>query len=160
MIIYCAESFDSNLSEKGKLVYHLGEGVLYHFQNKNFGTGIKKISYTAVSMESEKMQYYGLGNNYMKRKRMYVSVFHIPIIDAIVYDNDELLWEWVRRILEETDKMKDAGVKDFDNPAFRLELKTYLDDSIPKALAGENLIEGMTLSQEIQDDIAAIYRKM
>lgn len=160
MIVYCNENLSIDLKREGSLASKLFSGLIFFFQNKNFGSGLNEIVFIMLAGDKEYQQHYGVGRIYKKRSKTYSSIF---LSDYEVMENlsdEELLKYLSNELIDEAKEIKKLNIPDFDTDSFLHQLSIYLNESMPEALLGKYLSEGKVLNPDIKETMRQKFLKL
>jgi len=152
MIVYGGcDFYDSQ--EKTFFVADYFGGLIYHFQNLDFGESVKEIVYHSVTSNTPFLNFleekdfkpkYGRRN---KGIRTY-SVFDSNIAQELT--GLKLLSFISEHIMLETSKFSEFKIKKFDLDAYKIALRQYFDDALTLIKEGRNPSEGKILNEDIE----------
>ncbi|HEX4875089.1 MAG TPA: hypothetical protein VFV31_00360 [Chitinophagaceae bacterium] len=156
MTVYCNSGFSEDIKEKNFYIAKFLGGMIYHFQNLEFGDSVKEIvHYMACGPESFLFSH-GIGMSYGRRNRGLSSLFTISYEKVKDLSEKPLLDYVSSELLIETDKLGQIKPKKFDLTAYKNSLTDYLADSINIVTSGGDPSSNKILNKDIQE---AMWKK-
>jgi len=150
MIVYCNCGFSKDLQDKNLYCVNFFNGMLFHFQDMDFGNGVKEIAYYILSGDSVFLVSYGIGIGYGRKNKNIGSIFSLNYEIIQTLEAEALLNYVSQQLIEETRKFALKKIKDFDLDGYIGSLKEYFSEAMRLMREGKIPGEGKIVSEEIQ----------
>ncbi len=160
MTVYCNPNFSQKLWDKTVYITKYMSGMIYHFQDRNFGEGVKEIVYHPMSGDSVFWVSFGVGTSYSKKSKSIGVLFAIDYETVQLLEGEALLSFVSDRMIEETNKFVDKKIKDFDFAGYIKSLGEYFAEAMLLVRAGRNPSEGKVLNPDIQLAMAKKWSRL
>ena len=151
MIVRCVANFPDELEFYRTTANKLYSGLIYFFQNKDFGIGLKEIAFRMLTGDEDSLQHYCIGSKYSKKIKSYGSLFVIEYKLMIQLSDRDLLGYFKQELIKEAIEISEAQIKDFDLDTFIQQLEMYFDEAIPMVMSGKYPSEGKVLNKDIEE---------
>jgi hypothetical protein len=160
MTVYCNCGFSKDLQHKNHQCVRFLNGMLFHFQNLNFGDGVKEIAHYIVSGDSVFLVSYGAGIGYGRRTKNIGSIFFMDYETIQSLEGEALLKYVSQQLIEETKKFTEKKIKNFDLEGYLKSLEEYFAEAMQLMREGKNPGEGKVLNEDIQMAMAKKWSKL
>lgn len=160
MIVYCNPGFSQDMWDKTVYVTKYMSGMIFHFQNKNFGDGVKEIVYGPLSGDSIFWVSNGTGTTYGRKSKSIGSLFAMDYQTIQSLEGEALLKFVSRQVIEETKKFVEKKIEDFDLEGYIKSLEEYFVVAMQLIKEGKNPGEGKVLNKDIQLAMAKKWSKL
>lgn len=160
MIVYCNFSITNQPSTKELTLFEFVSGMGYHFQNLNFGDGVKEISYLIVGNDPSHLSFYGPGIVFGRKNRTVSSLFVVGYEMVLSLEGEKLFKFIHTQLINESFRFGDKKIKNFDLESYVKSLDKYLSEATQLMLEGKLPAEGKVLNEDIQTAIAKKFSKL
>jgi hypothetical protein len=162
MIVYGGCDFYGS-QEKTFFVAKFFSGLIFHFQNKDFGESVREIVYHGVSSNTPFLNFleqkdfkakYGRRNKGIQT----YSVFDNNVTEELKELN--LLSFISKHIMDETAKFSELKIKKFDLEAYTIALQQYFDNALILLKEGKDPSERKILNEDIESAMQKKWRNI
>jgi hypothetical protein len=160
MTVYCNPGFSPDMWDKTVYVAKYMSGMMYHFQNINFGEGVKEVVYHAMSGDSIFRLSFGVGITYGKKNKSIGSLFMMDYETVQSLEGEALLKYVSQQLIEETKNFEEKKIKNFDLEGYIKNLEEYFAEAMQLMREGKNPGEGKVLNEDIQMAMAKKWSKL
>src|ERR1700741_4134311 len=130
MTVYCNSGFSQDIWNKALYTSEFMSGMIYHFQNINFGKGVKEVVYIAICGDSVFLLSYGPGTTYGRKNKSIGALFFMDYETVQSLEGEALLRYIGQQLIENTKKFAEKKIKDFDLEGFIKSLREYLEEAM------------------------------
>lgn len=160
MTVYCNPNFSQQMWDKTVYATKYMSGMIYHFQDKNFGGAVEEIVYHPMSGDSVFWVSFGVGTTYSRRNKSIGSLFAMDYEIIQSLEGEALLKFVSRQVIEETKKFTEKKIKDFNLEGYIKSLEEYFVVAMQLMKEGKNPGEGKVLNKDIQLAMAKKWSKL
>ncbi len=160
MIVYCNPMFSPDLWEKNVYAAEFMSGMIYHFQNRNFGNGLIEVVYIAISGDSVYLLSFGPGMSYSRRHKNIGSGFIMDYETIQSLEGEPLLTYLAEQVILDSKKFVEKNIKNFDLDEYIKALEEYFDEALRLMRDGKNPAEGKVLNDEVQLAMAKKWSRL
>ncbi|TXJ29021.1 MAG: hypothetical protein E6Q24_04915 [Chitinophagaceae bacterium] len=160
MIVYCNTAFEQESWEKNVIATDYLSGLIYHFQNLNFGPGVNEIVYLVVSGTSGFTFSYEEVLKFKKKTKTIESIFFCDYNIVREADRSKLIEYLEEQLLSESTKFKNLNTPDFQLDDYITSLKGYLLEAKKLMQQNINPAAGKKLNDDIQEAMAKKFLKL
>ena len=160
MTVYCNPNFSQSMWDKTVYVAKYMSGMIYYFQNKNFGEAVKEIVYHPMSGDSVFWVSFGVGITYGRKSKSIGSLFAMDYETIQSLEGEALLTYVAQQVIEKTKRFADKKIKSFDLEGYIKSLEEYFAEALQLMREGKNPGEGKELNEEIQLEMAKKWSKL
>lgn len=160
MIVYCNCGLSPEFGIRNQYVVDYLDGLIYHFQDLNFGQGVEEVAYYMACGDEEYLRYIGKGISYSRKSRSLGSIFFLDYNIARGLEIEKLLLYVSRQMIEESARFGEKKVKDFDLGKYIESLEDYFEEAMQLMRDGKKPGEGKVLNSDIQLAMAKKWSKL
>ncbi|MBL7733562.1 MAG: hypothetical protein JNM88_20500 [Chitinophagaceae bacterium] len=135
-------------------------GLLYFFQDKDFGKGVQEIAYIAKSGDSVFLFSFGPGTTYSSRYKRIGCGFIMDYDTIQSLERESLLAYTGGQLIAQTRKFSEKRIKDFDLDGYTESLSEYIKEAKAIILNGGSPDEGKSLNEDIRENLAKRWYKL
>lgn len=135
-------------------------GMIYHFQDKEFGESIREVAYHAVSGDSVYLLSFGEGATYGRRNKSLGTLFKMDYETIQSLEGEALLRYVSQQVIEETKKFAEKKIKNFDLEGYIRSLEEYFTEAFQLMREGKNPCKGKVMNDEIMLAVAKKWSKL
>jgi hypothetical protein len=150
MIVDCIPHMPKAVWDKTVYIGEFMSGMVYHFQDKEFGESIKEVAYNVVSGDSVFLVSFGEGITYGRRNKSLGSLFETNYETIQSLEGEALLKHVGEQLIAETKKFAEKKIKDFDLEGYIKSLEEYFNEAMQSMREGKRPDEGKVANEEIQ----------
>lgn len=150
MIVYCNFAHSDTVNDKTFYLYKFVAGMLYHFQNINFGTGVKEIVYYGMCDYPSDLDSTSPWVRFGSKNKCITCSFYLNNEKVSSLEGDILLKFVAEQMLLSSNKFIEKKIKDFSVESYCKSLSDYFSYALPLVMEGRNLEEGKSLNEDIK----------
>ncbi|MCX6318577.1 MAG: hypothetical protein NTW29_14890 [Bacteroidetes bacterium] len=162
MVVYGTCEFYDNLDKTFFAAKYLG-GLIYHFQDLDFGEGVREIVYYSVSSNQPFLNFLEEKDFKPKYGRRNKGISTYAVFDNNLADDlnePDLLLFLSGHIMEETKKFADFNFRKFNLDAYTISLQQYFDNACQLINDGRDPSEGKKLNEDIEQTMLRKWRNL
>lgn len=160
MIVYCNIALAQESWEKNKIAADYLSGLIYHFQELDFGTNINQIAYMAVGGDANFRISYEEGIKYRKKNKTIESVFFMDYTTLTALEQLPLVKYIGEQLISESVKFKNLNIHDFYLDKYIASLESYLLEAKELIQQGISPSAGKKLNDDIQEAMTKKYLRL
>lgn len=160
MTVYCNCGLSPEYGVRNDYIIDYFSGLVYHFQDLNFGNGVKEIVYYLASGGKDFLRFIGTGTVYKKKSKTIGCGFFVDFETAKRLEIEALLPYMSLQLIEESKNFSKMHIKDFDLESYIICLEKYFSEAMQTMINGKKPGEGKTLNEDIQISMTKKWSKL